>query len=643
MKTAKFFILCSFLVSAVLSACFTNRDTNDLVRDLTGIYYSEIPEEKRKFMKFDNCENLEKYYELLIERKKREKEETILVNSSRSGQSSDGGMMSFDAAPSSQEASNYTDTNVQVEGVDEADIVKTDGEFIYLVNEQKLITVLATPAHETRQLSEFALTGEPMEMFLKDNMIIIFENMYGLRRSDPFVGGITGPSILVEIVDVSDKENPLLLRAFEINGEYQSSRIVDEKLFFIVRNKDKLNPYMYGYAEEELTINKVLPAIQGNIDEEKIDRIKCDMVLKPKDYDPLNLITIFTLDLKEIQSDLINISALSDGGVVYASHDSIFLSDTERENSDIHKFDISGDAPLYVGSATIKGSVLDQFSMDEYDGYFRVASTQGTAVRIINENTQNLSESFLTIIDSELNIVSEIGGLGMGERIYSARFIGDKGFVVTFRKVDPLYTLDLSDPENPEIKGALKITGYSDYIHPLGENHLLTIGKEADTEGFFQGVALSIFDISDLENPLLTHREDIGVRGTESSALYNHKAFTFFESKGILAIPIYLLESEFQRDPMFDGLLVYRVDSDDGFTEIGRIEHSNFVDMDPPGINCHYRFTSNPIERSIMIDEAIYTLSSLGLKINDLNDFETLAQVSFETAQASIVCYSPPD
>ncbi len=180
--------------------------------------------------------------------------------------------------------------------------------------------------------------------------------------------------------------------------------------------------------------------------------------------------------------------------------------------------------------------------------------------------------------------MGKLENLAPGENIYSARFTGNKGFLVTFVKVDPLFTLDLSDPANPKLIGELKIPGYSDYIHPLGDNHLLTIGKDAilyESRAWYQGLQLSIFDVSGFKNPVLVHKEQIGVRGTESEALHNHKAFTYWEEKNLLAIPVRLYEHQNeQKTPQmfgtqtFSGLYIYKVHSDDGFTFMGRIASS---------------------------------------------------------------------
>jgi len=305
-------------------------------------------------------------------------------------------------------------------------------------------------------------------------------------------------------------------------------------------------------------------------------------------------VTVTTFNLNDTSYPLQSVGVAADAHTVYATTGSLYLSATRRnytpgplmtdvpvttEETVIHKFDLTGVKAQSMGSGKVPGTLLNQFSMGEYEGVLRVATTTGYAwgnapsfanhVYCLKSGTQGLE------------VIGKLENLAPGERIYSARFVGKRGFLVTFVQIDPLFTLDLSDPAAPRVVGKLKVPGYSDYIHPLDENHLITIGKDVMLErgmAWYQGVQLSMFDISDFANPRLLHKELIGVRGTESEALHNPKAFTFWNEKSLLALPIQ--RYEYQKPPAaasdygtstFLGLYGYRVGVEKGFELLGRI------------------------------------------------------------------------
>jgi uncharacterized secreted protein with C-terminal beta-propeller domain len=266
----------------------------------------------------------------------------------------------------------------------------------------------------------------------------------------------------------------------------------------------------------------------------------------------------------------------------------------------------------------VPGRILNQFSLGEFEGVLRIATTTGGWWSGNNELGTNVY--CLEPSDNRLEIIGKIEGIAPGEHLYSARFMGDRGFIVTFVKVDPLFTLDLSDPTDPEVIGELKVPGYSDYIHPLGENHLLTVGKYAKEQNgttWYQGVQLSIFDISDFSNPILLYKETIGDRGTHSEASDNHKAFTFWAENDLLAIPIdlyeYLQEPEYAWEYgtyVFSGLYVYRTTIEDGFEYLGHID----TDSD---------LYSWDWTRGVFINDSIYAVQSDAVHSADIDDIES--------------------
>jgi len=222
-------------------------------------------------------------------------------------------------------------------------------------------------------------------------------------------------------------------------------------------------------------------------------------------------------------------------------------------------------------------------------------------------------------------VAGELTGLAAGERIFSARFEGPRGYVVTFRQIDPLFTLDLSDPSRPRAVGELKVPGFSTYLHPMGEDHVLAIGREVvdRTQGqAFAGVALQVFDVSNFADPRLLHKHVLGTAGSQSDALYDHKAFNFFAARALLGIPF----SDWAPGRAFRSSLdVFRVTTAGGITPLGSVDHSDLV---APGASSGYGWTPY-VRRSVMIDDFVYSISSGGLKVSTAGDFRSVAVVPF--------------
>ncbi|WP_282433371.1 beta-propeller domain-containing protein [Desulfitobacterium chlororespirans] len=314
-------------------------------------------------------------------------------------------------------------------------------------------------------------------------------------------------------------------------------------------------------------------------------------------------------------------------------------------NTSVYKFNLQAGDTKYLGMGSVPGNILNQFSMDEHNGYFRIATTlQKLPIRTGEaELTNNLY-----ILDQNMKQAGKIENIAPGEKIYSVRFMGDRGYMVTFKTVDPLFVLDLKDPNRPVILGELKIPGYSNYLHPYDENHIIGFGKEAieveephwSGEGtvknaYYLGMKVALFDVSDVNNPQEKFKIEIGDRGTESELFSNHKALLFDQEKGILAFPVTVCDIDpatvskddylAQKDPrlaygqpVFQGAFVYNLSAEKGFTLKGMITHH------PPGavVNLQKagRYDYNrDISRSLTIGDTIYTLSNSYLKANDLN------------------------
>jgi len=252
------------------------------------------------------------------------------------------------------------------------------------------------------------------------------------------------------------------------------------------------------------------------------------------------------------------------------------------------------------------------------------------------------------VLDASLNLTGKLEGLAPGEKLYSSRFMGEKAYLVTFKKVDPLFVIDLSDPTNPQLLGKLKIPGYSDYLHPFGENHLIGLGKDAvpAEEGdfaWYQGVKLTLFDVSNVSNPIELSTYTIGDRGTESYALHDHKAFLFNLANGLLVIPVTLAEinpSQYPEgvqpqsygDYKFQGAYVFNVSLANGFALRGRVSHANEDEIAKSG-EFFYGSGGTDVERSAYIDNVLYTVSQKYIKANDLSTLEEKATVTLPFEQ----------
>jgi uncharacterized secreted protein with C-terminal beta-propeller domain len=271
--------------------------------------------------------------------------------------------------------------------------------------------------------------------------------------------------------------------------------------------------------------------------------------------------------------------------------------------------------------------------MDEYRGYFRIATTTGH----VSRNGDSTAQNRVYVLDEDLNIVGRLEGLAPGEQIYSARFMGGRAYLVTFKKVDPLFVIDLTDPTNPRTLGELEIPGYSDYLHPYDETHVIGIGKDAVDMGSFawyQGVKIALFDVSDPENPREISSYVIGDRGTNSYALDDHRAFLFSRSKNLLVIPISLAEINEEQYPdgvppyaygehTWDGAYVFNISTEGGLALKGRITHSD-GNVQP----CWGWYDSpNSVKRSLYIENVLYTISDGMVKMNNLADLSDEGEI----------------
>ncbi|MFA4884335.1 MAG: beta-propeller domain-containing protein [Desulfotomaculaceae bacterium] len=576
------------------------------------------------------------------------------------------------AGLSDTNAADYSKTNTQVEGVDEADIVKTDGTYIYQVNRERIIIARAAPPEDMEVISVLNYTGKdfsPQEMYVDDNHLVVIGSTrtYGIHPLYSENGASPGLKIMppynyyremvkAVIYNIEDKSSIKQERELELNGNYVSSRKVGQSLYLIA------NKNIYFYPGREIEEPKPLyrdSVVSDNFNEIDYPSIRCF-----PDFVEPSYLMVAGLNLDQPDEKANVSSFLGSGQNVYASTENLYVAvtgysyyrepfadimpPTDMSKTKIYKFQINEGQLSYAASGEAPGTILNQFSMDEHEGYFRIATTSGDVWRAGAYTSQNN----LYVLDSSLAVVGKIEGIAPGEKIYSVRFTGDRGYIVTFKTVDPFFVLDLTDPQHPGILGALKIPGYSDYLHPYDDNHIIGFGKDTvemsgngwngspgESMAFYMGMKMAIFDVSDVSNPVEMFRANIGDRGTDSELLRNHKALLFAKDKNLLAFPVTVMEvkgdgyNSGSTVPeygtfTFQGAYVYNIDLASGFTLKGRITHLSGEDYLKAG---NYWYNSEKdIERIVYIDDTLYTLSQRMLKANQIDDLQEVSSLEIK-------------
>jgi len=560
----------------------------------------------------------------------------------------------------------YSTTNIQVQGVDEADVVKTDGQYIYQVNNGRIIVAKAYPADKMDIMDIVDFSDEdftPQEIYLYGDLLVTIGNSYE-RTSDRkeiesqaenkmrIKAYRRKNSVKAIVCDISDKTNIKKIREVEIEGNYVSSRMIGSVLYMISNNYNKIY-YTYDGDMEIQT-----PFYRDSKVSDEYIRVECPDIRYFPDSVEANYMLVAAFDIKEDKKANIQ-TYLGSGENIYVSKDNLYVAVTNynyeetsrkrimnsqtqiisfapvyKDNSvtEVYKFSLNGSKMTYLGKGSVPGVILNQFSMDEHNGYFRIATTTNSM-----GFNRNVSGNNLYILDDIMNICGKIEDIAKGEEIYSVRFMGDRGYMVTFKTVDPLFVIDLKDPTKPEILGALKIPGYSDYLHPYDENHIIGFGKdtiEVSGGAFYMGMKIALFDVSDVNNPVQKFSEVIGDRGTDSELLENHKALLFSKEKNLLAFPVTVAEIKDKDNTInewgvpqygefvFQGAYVYNIDLDNGFTLKGKITHISDKEYLKSGIYDFY--SPKTIERIIYINDTLYTLSKGMYKANRLSDLSEI-------------------
>lgn len=536
----------------------------------------------------------------------------------------------------------YSKTNVQVENVDEADIVKTDGDYIYYVTGNNVFIVNAKELKtiSSLQIKEDKKQFNPSEIFINDDKLIVLGNYYEYEEVVTKEGDIT-PDIAYEedfieratpaytntaritsintakaiVYDISNKENPKIIREVGLDGYYMNSRMIGDNIFFVSR---KSSYYYDGIKDDE-----ILPRVQDSIAQQKTRNIECTDIayFRGTDEHSYMLVGGFNINNNNEMSVETFFGASQD---VYASENNLYLAQTVYDdnwyaNTTIYRFALINSQIVLQAKGEVEGYLNNQFSMDEYEGNLRLATTytiregneevvgDADGVPVVSSSETKYSNR-LYVLDKDLNEIGRIDDLAKDEKIYSVRFIGKMGYIVTFEQVDPLFVIDLSNPKKPEIKGELKIPGYSSYLHPYDENHIIGIGYNTKSNGHggitTDTMKMSMFDVSDVENPKEMFSIDIGNQYVYSEILYNHKSLFYKKSENLIGFPV-----SYDGQGRFE---IFKIDLKNGFEKCAEILNNKG----------YYG-----IERAIYINDVLYTLHYNRIISYDLNTFEKINEL----------------
>jgi uncharacterized secreted protein with C-terminal beta-propeller domain len=543
-----------------------------------------------------------------------------------------------------------SDTNTQVSGVDEADLMETDGDYIYSLAGDHLVITAAWPAESTEVVGKIALEGVPVGIYLKDDGTVVAVSRIYWEQPQPKSGAesvrIRGnqETVKTTVLDVSDPGEPVVQREAYTSGTYKSSRMIGDQLFVVSYSTMSHAP-IWNANEKNVALKAVRESTLADWIPGRFDNIKTGEAWASAEYDVSDcsniygsdrlsgnfLVNVETLDTADSEGVFVGTSVLGSVDAIYMNHRSLYVVSQEADDGPwqsydatietvIHRFDIEGDAPAYASSGSVPGWVLNQFSMDEYDGTFRVATTYngGNGWNDTAAGIYTLQED-----GQELEVVGETTGMGEGENIFAVRFVEETGYVVTFEQIDPLYTIDLSDPTNPIERGELEITGFSNYMHPVGDDKLLAIGMEANANGGLQNVQVSLFDVSDLDNPTLQSR--LQLDGTVwSEAQSDHHAFNYYAPKNVLLLPA---ASDYGEG---SDLYLIDVDADADLSLSGIVDQDALTGSVPGDMDeWSWRYCTD-FRRSVIIEDIAYGISNAGITAVSLDEPEaTVASVPF--------------
>ena len=526
----------------------------------------------------------------------------------------------------------YSDTNNQVEGVQEADIIKTDGEYIYAAVdgdvyllrenggnpeilskiEKKAGTELDEKdgAHEAEEYVNNIYVTETRLVLMK--YTVDYSTYEDAVAEDVAIAGcyVGQGTYTAAVYDIADRSHPVLLNELGQSGTLISSRMVGDILYLVY------SYYVPGEIDETDPSTYVPALYLGDAKTE----VAADDIMLLGEPGAAQYLTVSSIDVGSPAEFLDTQSILGCGSDIYCNSETLVVAlttmeetnDVSKDKTELFRFSLKDGAVTMESQGSVPGYVLNQFSMDEYNGYFRIVTTENVTHYFngggIASAEQEKTRNHLFVLDESMNIVGSIEDLARGESIYSARFMGDTGYFVTYRQVDPLFTVDLSTPSEPKILSELKVPGFSNYLHPFGDGLLLGFGQNSDEEsGEIQGLKLSIFDTSDPAAVAEKHSELLGEKYMWSNAIGNHKAILVDSEKNLIGFPA---ENEY---------MLYSYSPESGFQKIAQLT----LEADGPG-DMDYDL------RGFYVDDVFYLYSPSGLAAFSMEDFSRISTLLWE-------------
>jgi len=492
--------------------------------------------------------------------------------------SADSASISKNMIGNTESSNDYSTTNTQVLGVDEADILKNDGKYIYTISKNKLVIINAFPVQNMKIASEVELD----EGYAAIDLYILGDKLFLTTDNRELVGKYNTADIetKINIFDISDRTNPKLVKTFEFTGVYTSSRMVGEKIY--VFSKMPLKKLGGLYALPQYRENNISRYISVQLS---------DVQYVPNDS-YTSFTQIFAFDLgSPLNSPKIVTYLGSSAQNVYMSKDNLYMAQNKNSETIIYKFELNNIYPRFEAKGSVPGTVINQFAMDEYEGNFRIATTKSNV-------------SGVYVLSKSMHRLGSVTNIAPGEQIKSVRFEGERGYVVTFRNTDPLFVIDLSNARAPKILGELKIPGYSTYLHTYDENHVIGFGYDGSEWGTNGKLKIALFDVTDVTTPKEMFKEVIDARTSE--LLTNHKSLLFSKEKDLIAFSV----GDYRKNSNSKVGKIYTINLDEGFILRGEIKHA----LD--------------VNRMLYMDDVIYGVSETKVSAHNINTIEELNSIN---------------
>ena len=549
---------------------------------------------------------------------------------------------SLTAGASTSPTPSHSQTNAQVAGVDELDTVKNDGTYIYTISNNTVAIVLAYPVTDAKLLAHVSVNGSLQGIFVDGNRLVIVSQQYQ-QYPLPYTGTLQpgmGASIAVypiflnypqttslSIFDISNHSNPVLTTTLVVNGTLAGARLIGDYAYLVATQP------VYCTGPIVLPVN----VVDGRALTTEIATVYHSDIADVAH----SFTTVVGINVTQVNpTPAAKIFLIGTSSNIYVSLHQIYLTQpiwSQAEQTAVHRISIDGGSISYQATGTVSGHVLNQFSMDEYNGNFRIATTGYSFNQVASTGgvaSTYVQQTNLYVLDSGLHIIGKLEGLSPGEAFYAARFMGDRAYLVTFQRMDPLFVIGLQDPHQPKVMGQLNIPGVSDYLQPYDETHLIGFGKSSENvtwenAALFQGLKLSFFDVTDPSHPIDTSDYLVGDRGSDSPALTDHKSVLFDESLNLLVIPLSIAQAQpdaaspWSYNPIvWQGAYVFNVTLSNGIVFRAGITHLSTGQL-PSWSNSGFFIT-----RALYISSVLYTISNNMVKMNSLSDLTELNTVS---------------